>query len=247
MTDASLALVATLARALRAGDDARDEAVDAALDALARAVVAAVPRDEHARRAFFIDVYNTLTLHAQRGHTRGRGLRLPGALRVLAAQRRAYVILGGSLRIDAIEHALLRDGARDPLTKQRLLPEGDPRFALRVPLDPRIHFTLNCGAASCPPVRVYSVGLDAEESSTALDERLELATRSFVAATTTLEDDAKRLRLSRLFRWYEADFGGRQGVRAFVARSLDRSAASIEGYAIEYERYDWSAEIRFER
>ena len=33
----------------------------------------------------------------------------------------------------------------------------DPRLkvALKV-LDPRIHFALNCGAKSCPPIRVYT-------------------------------------------------------------------------------------------
>jgi hypothetical protein len=36
--------------------------------------------------------------------------------------------------------------------------QGDPRAAAVVgePIDPRIHFALNCGAKSCPPVRVYT-------------------------------------------------------------------------------------------
>lgn len=38
------------------------------------------------------------------------------------------------------------------------------------PVDPRIHFALNCGAASCPPIRVYTpdrleFGLEAAASA----------------------------------------------------------------------------------
>ena len=32
----------------------------------------------------------------------------------------------------------------------------DERACLALDLDPRIHFGLNCGAKSCPPIRVYS-------------------------------------------------------------------------------------------
>ena len=32
---------------------------------------------------------------------------------------------------------------------------GDPRLALAVPLDARVHFALVCGAKSCPPIRVF--------------------------------------------------------------------------------------------
>lgn len=49
----------------------------------------------------------------------------------------------------------------------------DPRrkFMLQV-VDPRIHFTLNCGAESCPPIGVY----DADK----LENQLARATKGFI-------------------------------------------------------------------
>ena len=51
---------------------------------------------------------------------------------------------------------------------------GDERISLVVELDPRIHFTLNCGATSCPPIRVYS--------APNLDSQLNRAAASFLCA-----------------------------------------------------------------
>ena len=35
--------------------------------------------------------------------------------------------------------------------------EGDPRLSLALErAEPRIHFALNCGAKSCPPIKTYS-------------------------------------------------------------------------------------------
>lgn len=51
---------------------------------------------------------------------------------------------------------------------------GDPRAALAVnPPDPRIHFALNCGAASCPAIRVFTPA--------SLDAGLEAAAQVFCA------------------------------------------------------------------
>ena len=50
----------------------------------------------------------------------------------------------------------------------------DNRSMLAVELDPRIHFALNCGATSCPPIRVYS--------SSNLDSQLDRAAASFLCA-----------------------------------------------------------------
>ena len=51
---------------------------------------------------------------------------------------------------------------------------GDERACLALDLDPRIHFGLNCGAKSCPPIRVYS--------PTNLDSQLNRAAASFLCA-----------------------------------------------------------------
>ncbi len=57
---------------------------------------------------------------------------------------------------------------------------GDPRAALAVnPPDPRIHFALNCGAASCPPIRVFKPA--------SLEAGLEAAAQAFCAGEAWVE------------------------------------------------------------
>jgi hypothetical protein len=57
---------------------------------------------------------------------------------------------------------------------------GDVRSSLSLAaVDPRIHFALNCGAKSCPPIRVFS--------PKNLERGLQLAAEGFLRDTTTLE------------------------------------------------------------
>jgi thiol-disulfide isomerase/thioredoxin len=76
--------------------------------------------------------------------------------------------------------------------------------------DPRAHFAISCGAQSCPLLpRTPFEGV-------ALDSRLDDATRTFVnrKSNVRVDDEARRIFLSPIFGWYEADF-----VRAMRART----------------------------
>ena len=68
-------------------------------------------------------------------------------------------------------------------------------------LDPRIHFFLNCGANSCPPVR----GAIAQNAT---DAELEKAAQLFINDPANVKYDAasKTLYLSKIFDWFEGDF-----------------------------------------
>jgi len=52
--------------------------------------------------------------------------------------------------------------------------------------------------------------------------------------------------LSQIFDWYNKDFGGREGIRRFLLRYLDRDKTwsfidkSWSGVAVEYLFYDWN-------
>jgi hypothetical protein len=106
-----------------------------------------------------------------------------------------------------------------------------------LPLDPRLHFALNCGGRSCPPIGAYA--------ASRLDEQLHLASLAFLAATATLEPGIGVLRLSRIFRWYQSDFGGKEGVLAFVADHTTDAAVSAHiaqlpnQLRLQYDSYDW--------
>ena len=164
------------------------------------------------RLAFWINVYNALVLH---------GIVRLGVRRSVARVwnffgRAAYRIDGLAFSPDDIEHGVLRGNRRRVIPPLRPFGARDPRRGLALaPLDPRIHFAINCGARSCPPVGVYRAAV--------IDAQLDLATRNFVNEEVALEGD--RIVCSRLFKWYRRDFDGVGGLGAFLLRYLDDGPA----------------------
>lgn len=100
-------------------------------------------------------------------------------------------------------------------------------------LEPRIHFTLNCGATSCPPIAYYS-----PEN---LDEQLRLAEQSFVGGTSTYDLASNTLSVSELFNWFEEDFGGRSGVLNLMKR-LEIIPSDADPLIV-YSKYDWNLDL----
>ncbi|MFW6068948.1 MAG: DUF547 domain-containing protein [Chloroflexota bacterium] len=187
------------------------------------------------RRAFWINLYNALVIDAvitfdvDDSVTEG----LLGALSFF--RRAAYNVSGKRVSLDDIEHGILRSNCGHPLLPGRHFPSSDPRLKWVLPLDPRIHFALNCGARSCPPIRSYM--------PEKLDAQLDLAARGFV--NNDVEIEGTEICLSQLFRWYRADFGGREGVRRVLDDYLDddkRHALRMKRQSPlrwRYKPYDW--------
>ena len=149
--------------------------------------------------------------------------------------------------LNDVEHGLLRGNRPHPY---RLFPQfarrDDPRAADGAPaaeVDCRVHFALNCGAKSCPPVDVYTErGLDAE---------LEAAARAFNESSTAVDVHRGVARVSSLYRWYRRDFGANDVAvatrimgwlagerRKALEGLLANDAARFRG--LEYEPYDWT-------
>ncbi|CAN5526746.1 hypothetical protein BH10ACT11_BH10ACT11_15040 [soil metagenome] len=145
---------------------------------------------------------------------------------------------GLSFTANQIEHGLLRGNRRPPVSLRPVFRKGDPRLELApLTVDPRIHFALNCGARSCPPIREYPAeGLDAE---------LDLATRSYMDQETRLDREARRIELPYLMRLYRGDFGPKPQQIEFTAAHLPALAAWPERERAEakvsYRRFDWTA------
>ncbi len=107
--------------------------------------------------------------------------------------------------------------------------------------EPRIHFAIVCASASCPPLR------PAAYRPAALPALLDEDAREFVndPRRNRFDPAAGIARLSRIFRWYRADFGaGTRALQTWLAgyvadpRVADRLAAGA--FRLEYLRYDWS-------
>ena len=69
----------------------------------------------------------------------------------------AYNVGGLLFTLDEIEHGVLRCNKGHPKDEKPMF-EDDARKSLSLSfLDPRIHFALNCGATSCPPIRLLKI------------------------------------------------------------------------------------------
>lgn len=98
-----------------------------------------------------------------------------------------------------------------------------PRFK-----DPRIHFAINCAARSCPPL------LNRAYTAAQLDSLLDARTRAFINNSAYNSLGAKSVKISRIFEWYAADFGG---VIGFLNRYSDKKIRSSA--VVQYQEYDW--------
>ena len=188
---------------------------------------------DDARIAFWLNVYNALVGDWLRAHPpRGRLLR---ELRVFG--RAAYAVGGLIFTPDQIEHGLLRRNRRPPYRPRRILRAGDPReTAMPSRFDPRIHFALNCGARSCPPIESYS--------AEGLGDQLELATRSYLSAETVADAASGRVALPGLMRLYRGDFGSKEGCLRYVAArvpAVESTLASPRAPRVSFRRFDWTA------
>lgn len=189
------------------------------------------------RMSFWINVYNVLVLHAviDLGVKRSVSERWGG---LTFFRQAAYRIGRQRLSLDDIEHGILRANRGHPFLPGVQFAKDDPRLGWALPhVDVRIHFALNCASRSCPPIGVYR--------PEQLNRQLDLAAAHFV------DQDVERagendLRLSSIFRWYQSDFGGQQGVLDFLLRYLPASdprhgwIESRRGsLRLTFRPYDW--------
>lgn len=198
--------------------------------------------DRGARLAFWINLYNGMILDGVAAYEVRRSVRAgPGGLGFF--RRIAYIVGGYRLCADDIEHGILRANAGNPFLPGPQFADDDPRLAWAIsPLEPRIHFALNCASRSCPPIAVYD--------GARIEAQLDLAARSFVSADAELDPRTGALLVSSIFKWYQNDFGGLEGVLRFIRAHLppdDERRRWIDAQtevALVFKPYDWSLNAR---
>ncbi len=94
--------------------------------------------------------------------------------------------------------------------------------------DARIHFAVNCAAASCPPL--HNSAFTAEN----LNGTLQRLTRKFVNNKDYNTITAKRIELSKIFDWYGSDFGS---VVDYINGYTDTALSSDT--VVAFKEYDW--------
>jgi len=105
-----------------------------------------------------------------------------------------------SFSLDDIEHGVLRKNGQRKNNKPDQFSEGDERHKFMVQaMDYRVHFALNCGSLSCPPIAFYF--------STKIDEQLRLAEEGFSSTEFMVNHGERTIHCSSIFIWYRSDFG----------------------------------------
>lgn len=187
------------------------------------------------RLAFWINLYNTLVVHGI------IELGIRESVKEVSGffGRFGYVIGGMTFTPNDIEHGILRGNRRPYFGLLRPFSSRDPRMLHSIdPPDSRIHFTLVCGSASCPPINFYT--------PEQIDQQLDIAAAGFInSSEVEILPEKSILRLSNIFRWYGADFGGQKGVVDILVRYLDHGdardflLAAGEKVKIQWKPYDW--------
>jgi len=144
----------------------------------------------------------------------------------------AVTVAGTPLSLNDIEHGIVR-GSKSMLGLgylPRFRPSGFERRYRLESIDPRTHFALNCGAASCPAIRFYEPA--------GVDDRLDLATALYLDDTVSYDAKTGVARVPRVCLWFRGDFGGGDGIRDFL-RTHEAIPADAEP-KISYRSWDWS-------
>lgn len=178
--------------------------------------------NDRLKLSFWINIYNAAFLYLRKY----LGLKRPGIY-----TRKVIPVAGEVLSLDDIEHGILRK-YRWKYSKG-YLPSIAVRRIIRLlsveKIDYRIHFALNCGARSCPPILFY----DPEK----INDQLDVATEEFIKNNTSFSHDKKEIYLSRIFLWYKGDFGGRKGIKRLIEKTFNKD---ISNYKLRYQSYDWT-------
>ena len=135
----------------------------------------------------------------------------------------SITIGGEKMSLNSIENGILRlqtESKNESLFKQ-LRPTK---------LNYRIHFALNCGANSCPPIAFYD--------PTDLEQQLTLAEKSFVKSTSSYDTAKNEVEISKLFKWYKKDFNTENGIIDLLKRN--QIIPLWTNPKITYSKYDWS-------
>lgn len=188
--------------------------------------LAQVLSDDPSRLAFWLNIYNA---HAQLKYRQDPTITQDHAR---LFEKRDIVIAGEKLSLDDIEHGLLRHRAKWGMGYFGRWFASDfiKRFHVRE-LEPRIHFALNCLAASCPPIGFYH-----EER---LSKQLQKATRWYLAQETDIDLVKNQIRIPRLFLWFHHDLNGKVGAQKLLEEF--ELIPREKKWEIEFKEYDWKS------
>jgi hypothetical protein len=191
--------------------------LDAYIDRLSGLAIATYSRPQ--QFAYWVNLYNALTVRLILEHRPIDSIRdidiSPGWFSDGPWDAKLVEIEGQKVSLNDIEHRILR-----PIWQ-----------------DPRIHYAVNCASIGCPDLRPEPYRAER------LERQLDAAARAYVNAPRGAAVTPDGLVVSKIYTWYQEDFGGSdRGVIRHLARyadaALKRQLDTVTGIA--GSRYDWS-------
>jgi hypothetical protein len=185
---------------------------------------------ENKRKAFWLNIYNAYTQIGLRKN--------PDAYknRNKFFRKKFIAIAGHTINLDLVEHGILRRskwkyslGHFNKLFKSAF----EKKFRLDK-VDYRIHFALNCGAKSCPPIAFYESGL--------LDKQLDLATKIYLRNEVVFDAANNTVDVPAILSWFRGDFNGKKGILKILKEQKLIPTDSTP--KITWKKYDWSLFVK---
>jgi len=173
--------------------------------------------NKNQRLSFLINAYNAFTLKIVIDHYPIKSIKDIGSLFKSTWKKRFFTLLEEKSHLDNIEHNLIRKNFNEP----------------------KIHFAVNCASIGCPTL------LNEAFVAKKLEDQLEKATRSFLLNKNKNSIVKKKLRLSKIFKWYGDDFVQKHGsLENFIALYLTTDVNLQKNikrgeFSIEWNEYDW--------
>ena len=183
-------------------------------------------QSDEEKKAFWINLYN--------GFTQLLLTKNPDSYksRNTFFKAKQITVAGKLFSLDAIEHGLLR---RSKIKWSlgyfsKLFPNKTEKDLRVDKVDYRIHFTLNCGAKSCPPIAFYN-----PEN---LNPQMELATKAYLTGEADYDAAKNIVHLPALMSWFRHDFGGKKKMKLLLQKINVIPTGSNP--KIKFKKYDWS-------
>ena len=181
--------------------------------------------NDNKKKAFWINIYNAYYQILRKE----KNINKPDIYK-----KKLFSITGKMLSLDDVEHGILRRyrykyslGFFPNLFAPKFIKDNAVKR-----LDYRIHFALNCGAESCPPIAFYN--------HKNIDGQLDMATQTFLEGESEFNDQEKIVYTTALFKWFYADFGRKKGIKNIFKKQLDKD---ISKYKIKYKEYSWEDDL----
>jgi hypothetical protein len=189
------------------------------------ALTAQLPNDTY-KKTFWINIYNAFTqviLTKNPGKYKNRSSFFGD---------KQISIAGKKLSLDDIEHGMLRHSkvkwSLGYLNKW--FPSSFEKDQRVDSVDYRIHFSLNCGAKSCPPIAFYN--------REQLDKQLNMATKVYLQGEVEYDEKNNSVALPAIMGWFRNDFGGKKKMVELL-HQLELIPPS-KTPSIRFRKYNWS-------